>query len=160
MAAQMSEDTALLRIAIKDALDKATEPLSSAQVAQDPAVQQMGLGERTAIELANMYNMKAPPFPLKRIPSNVKGSRWQYFNPDVVQLAYTPAEPQRAAPPLPPVNGVKLPEFAFNPVDFHPPAPAEAVELPSPPADTVVKSITVTVAGITVKIDLDIQKKE
>lgn len=159
MAAKISDDTALLRLAIKEVLDQATEPLTSAQVASSPAVHWLGIGERTAIELANIYNMKAPPFRVKRIPSNVKGVKWQYFNPDVVKLAYTPAEPPREAPPQEPVNTVKPQEFKFNPLDFLNPMAESAVETVKPAPRSTVKSITVTVEGITVKIDLDIQKE-
>lgn len=161
---ELSDETTLLREAIGQTLAQATEPMTSGDVYDTPGVRSLGLSpDRVSRELKTMHSRVDKPFPLKRIPHGGPGkSKWAYFNPDVVKLAYTPAEPPRAAPSQGPVNDDKsTPAFEFNPVEFVAPVASPATdtaEPPTPQPGSTVKSITVTVAGISIKIDLDFHK--
>lgn len=155
---QLTDETALLREAIKEALGNATEPMTSTQVADTPVVMELGLSSnRVSRELKAMHQKKKSSWPIKRIPSAAPGhNTWEYFNPDVVKLVARAPDRRQAADPAP-VNGVNPPPaFEFNPVEFEQAAVADAatgpeVNVPVPPG---VKSITMTVAGVTIKIDL------
>lgn len=155
---EMSDETSLLRDAIGEVLSRATAPMSSVEIYDDAAVRTLGITTyRVSRELKALYKRQKQVFPLKRIPHHTGKSKWAYFNPRVVKLAYTPAEPPREAPAQGPVNGVK-PEFTFDPIDFAPPAvTAEIADQPEPAPEprSTVKSITVSVSGISIKIDLD-----
>lgn len=151
----ISDETVLIRDAIKVALDTATEPLTSDEVARHPEVQSLGLPhDMVSRELKALYDKSKKAWPLLRIPSSKPGrNKWEYFNPRVVKLAHK----EKAAPA--PVNDVKsepvpVPEFTFNPVEFVPePVAAPDVSVPVPAG---VKSVTLSVAGVTIKIELGV----
>lgn len=160
---EISDETTLLRDAIQEVLAGATAPMTSQELYESDPVRSLGVDpNRVSRELKTLYELLVKPFPLKRVPNSQGRCMWAYFNPKVVKLAYTPAEPPRPAPEQGPVNDVKSaePEFHFNPVEFLHPSPVasatEDVAEPKVPEPTSkVKSITVSVAGVSIKIDLD-----
>lgn len=157
MGVKQSDRTVLLREAIKNVLDNATEPMTAVEINEKQEVFELGLGSTAvSMELSALYNVANKPWPIKRIPAEPgKRSKWVYFNPKVVKLAYKEKAP---------VNTVKsedapavvspVPEFQFNPVEFVPEAAAAPeVNVPVPAG---VKSITLSVAGVTIKIELGV----
>lgn len=151
----ITDETILLRDAIKEVLDKANEPLSPDAIAEHSAVFGLGLPKaRVSRELRAMYEVQKKPWPLLRIPSSSPGrSQWDYFNPNVVPLVARGPDRRQEPDPMP-VNSVNPPAFEFNPVEFaaEPPAAPQGDASVAVPAG--VKSITLTVSGVTVRIEL------
>lgn len=159
MNKKRSDATQLLREEVQRVLATATAPLTSLQIAEEPGVASLGLGSsRVAMEMTAIYMVKNKPYPLKRIPCSHGRLKWEYFNPRVVKLAPTTLPvADRRAPEQPPVNAVNSNEFTFDPVAFDPPVEAESTVEPPEQAVTLpngVKSITLTIGGVMVKIEL------
>lgn len=153
MATKQSDESILLREVITEVLAGATEPLTNQEIHDDHRVRVLGLtADRVSRELSHMIRIAATKPKVSRVPSAKGLCKWAYFNPKVVKLAYAPSKPATPEPAAS-VNDVKspAPEFHFDPVSF-------ALAAPEVPAAPTVKSITVTVAGITVKIDITHQE--
>lgn len=160
MSRKLSDETALLRMAIQEALASAVAPMSGAEVASCAPVASLGLeSTRVSHELAQLYKRRAKLFPICRTWAATGKATFEYYNPDVVRLAVAPREERRMSPrreaPAAPVNGANS-SFEFNPIafgrdpDLAPEVPSAAnVSLPSG-----VKSITLTVGGVVVRIEL------
>lgn len=159
MAKVIDDGTLLLRDAIRVVFAQASEPMTSTEVGDAPDVKELGLPlARVAIELSNMYTGKYKTFPIARIPAP-SGSRcqWAYFNPEVVRLEYTPHVPKVRAAPVNDVKSAPAQEFLFDPVQMVMDMAAPSVDEPETPAVTVpagVKTITLTVAGVSIKIEI------
>jgi hypothetical protein len=155
MAKAASDKTVLLRAAIAEALNHATEPMTSAEIADTLWVKDLQLTNLdVAPEIAGLYNLRprVRGYPLLRIPAGKGRFKWSYFNPKVVTLV----APPKAAAPAPPVNTVNsdAPAFEFNPVDFDPvtpdvsPTPTESVSVPAG-----LKSMRLSVGGVTITFE-------
>ncbi len=167
MSKPISDDTAVLRLAIQQVLASAKAPMTSQQIAEHQEIVSLGLPDhrnKVAITLVNMYDLKKRGFRLCRVPTGQGRTKWEWYNPDVLpHLMFVP--PKMPAPVNPvksaPLNPVIPPGFEFNPVDFAVAEPDPVPDAPySEPVVPVqvpvgVKSITLSVAGVTIKIELN-----
>lgn len=181
MHRQASDTTIALRAAIKSVLDNAPGPLAAAEICAHPAVEAIGVSRADAtLCVSHLFLLKSRGFPMMRAP--IGGNKFVYFNPEVVTPNDVVMAKAEERPPLGasshPVNAasqapagpMKSGDFQFNPIHLETeltPAPAKRktkaeadavappVAVPAPvhvPAG--VKCITLTVAGVSIKIEL------
>lgn len=152
MPTLLKDETILVREAIREVLEKATQPVTSIQIASSYAVSSLGL---ELVQITNalyqLMNRKRPLFPIARIRYGGKGhAQWAYYNPEVCQplVVRTAAPKPQVEEPVeePQVNAVNS-EFTFNPVELTEQAPK--VTLPP-----TVKGITLIIDGVVIKIEL------
>lgn len=133
----ITSETMLLREAIKDALEHATEPLSSAQIAQHEDIVALGVStNRVSQELTSLFQRRRPLFPLSRVVGGQGRPAYGYFIP---------------RPESPPEVNDGNSDFQFNPVEFNPVEFAQdeqRVVLPT------AKQITLEVGGVVIRIEL------
>lgn len=147
MPPPMSDETVLLREAIRQVLSRATEPLYTDQIHSSHAVSSLGLApERTTAELMVMFRAKHER--VDRIRSPNGRCLWAYFDPRVC----TPLERQ---PRKPVVVAPAADKLEFNPIE------ADELDLggPIPPSANVqvppgVKAIAISIGGVSLRIEL------
>lgn len=157
---RISPKVSALRLAIRDVLAMATEPLTSPQIAGTLAVQQTGASiVEVSNALYNLMRLKRKAFPLKRLANPGKGqAQWQYYNPTVIK-PLSVASKVVSAPPTrgedATLENTKVPEFHFNPWLEQP----EPIRPGQPDEGVVVtqgvKAVTVTVGGVVIRIELE-----
>lgn len=160
MSRKPSDETELLRMAIQEALASATAPMSGAEVASCAPVANLGLdSHRVSHELSQLYKRRAKLFPLCRTYAAAGKATYEYYNPEVVKMELVPREERRTAPrreddqaALNAVNPAPS-EFQFDPVSFAAePVPTSDANVSVPAG---VRSITLTVGGVVVRIELN-----
>lgn len=155
MGRKTTDQGATLREAIALILSDAPNPLTAAEIASNPLLQDLGFTtQQVRVILGKaMERGNSLPCPLRRVPAPPPG-RWAYYRPDYhPQLEDKPRPAPTPAPaPAPeehseePYKFDPLPEALMPP----PPAPSSTVVIPSH-----VKSITLEVGGVRLTIELD-----
>lgn len=151
MTTRLKDETIILRDAIKDVLDSASEPLTTTAIAQHPAVSCLGLPENIVCgHVQRLYARKRKVFPLARVPHHGSGrATYAYYNPTVVQpYDYAQLEVNDVNSEEPEAPGFSFDPLELGEVQMSPPDAEPRVRLPA------AKRITLEVSGVTIHIEL------
>lgn len=153
-----SGETRILRAAITKVLMRATAPMPADEIARSPEVAATGLPRHKAsLCVAHMYRLKNTGPTLHRIEFDDTRPA-KYYLPGVLSAslmggkAFDDGKSMATRKKPAPVNNVKPEpqEFTFNPVELEAATPID-VPVSVPPG---VKCITLTVGGVSIKIEL------
>jgi hypothetical protein len=166
MARKLSDRFANIRAALELVFESATVPLTAGAIAEHSIMATEGFtASEVSSALSRLLKLDHPPFPLNRILVGVGNNRWAWYNPSVIpQLEDKPRTPPpppdgatvvkewsatgstitQAAPPPPP-------DFKFDPLPFSREQAQPTVDVPPG-----VKSITVSVGKVSIRIELDV----
>lgn len=128
-----------LRKLLWDVLRLSDRPLSAVEVAQRPEVVAAGVDTSLVSTcLSQMYRRKK--YNIGRLPSVQAHTQWEYFIRRAAEPRVNAVYSEPAEEPAPQDN-----DFQFDPIEL-----GEAVVTPAEGA----KAITLTVAGVTIRIEL------